>query len=180
MVVQPFLTFLEAPARYQNLWGLKLPPAPFTAVEEVFLVARKKLSDETSRYRYICSRRCCAKKRRAAASIFSQFVLQTSDFSILRLTQFSAEIRFKSLFDRSPSSGYVTSPYIAIRGETITASGNTDVSKHLQEMNGCSSSSVCSRQNIELLDPFVYKLLTPVEQGCWYSLALMKRISAEN
>ena len=40
---------------------------------------------------------------------------------------------------------------IAIRCETITASGNMDVHKHLQVINGCNNSSVCSRQYIELL-----------------------------
>ena len=58
--------------------------------------------------------------------------------------------------DNTVHGGYATSPYTAIRGGTITVSGNTEVSKYLQEMNGCSSSSVCSRQNIEILDLFVH------------------------
>ena len=59
------------------------------------------------------------------------------------------------IIDNTVHDGYATSPYTAIGGGTITASGNTDVSKHLQEMNGCSSSSVCSRQDIQLIDTFV-------------------------
>ena len=35
--------------------------------------------------------------------------------------------------DNTVHGGYATSPYTAIRGGTITVSGNTDVSKHLQE-----------------------------------------------
>ena len=43
------------------------------------------------------------------------------------------------------NGGYVTRPYTAILDGIITASGNTDVSKHLQEMN---SSIVCTQDKI--------------------------------
>ena len=49
--------------------------------------------------------------------------------------------------DNTVHGGYATRPYTAIWPGTGTAAGITDISKHLQEGNGYSSTSVCSRQN---------------------------------
>ena len=84
-------------------------------------------------------------------AIRSQSVLTTNSTGRVYIVQGTA----RTTIDNTVHGGYATSPYTAILGGTITVSGNTDVSKHLQEMNGCSSSSVCSRQDIELLDAFV-------------------------